>query len=60
MKEFLGVEVNHIVEVDFKGFPKFVDALGGVKMKFDKCIVSRFEGAPDRCEGTSARRETTS
>ena len=44
IKQFLGIEVNHIVEVDFKGFPKFVDALGGVNMTFGKCIVSRFEG----------------
>jgi LCP family protein required for cell wall assembly len=44
LKEFLGIEIHHIVEVDFKGFPKFVDALGGVKMTFGKCIVSRFEG----------------
>ena len=44
MKEFLGIEIHHIVEVDFKGFPKFVDALGGVKMTFGQCIVSRFEG----------------
>ena len=26
------MEINHIVEIDFKGFPKFVDALGGVNM----------------------------
>ncbi len=29
LKEYLGIEIHHIVEVDFKGFPKFVDALGG-------------------------------
>jgi LCP family protein required for cell wall assembly len=44
VKQFLGIEVNHVVEIDFKGFPKFVDALGGVDMTFDHCIVSRFEG----------------
>ncbi len=44
VKEFLGVEINHVVLVDFKGFPKFVDALGGVKMNFDNCVVSEFEG----------------
>ena len=32
IKQYLGIEVNHLVEVDFKGFPKFVDALGGVNM----------------------------
>ena len=48
VKQFLGIEVNHIVEVDFKGFPKFVDALGGVNMTFDNCIRSRFEGRTHR------------
>ena len=44
VKQFLGIEINHVVLVDFKNFPKFVDALGGVKMKFDNCVVSHFEG----------------
>jgi LCP family protein required for cell wall assembly len=44
IKQYLGIEINHIVEIDFKGFPKFVNALGGVNMTFGKCIVSRFEG----------------
>ena len=48
IKQFLGIEVNHLVEVDFKGFPKFVDALGGVNMTFEKCIRSRFEGRTHR------------
>jgi LCP family protein required for cell wall assembly len=53
VRQFLGVEINHVVEVDFEGFPKFVDALGGVKMKFDNCLVSRFEGRTPHigCEG---------
>jgi LCP family protein required for cell wall assembly len=48
LKQYLGVEINHLVEVDFKGFPKFVDALGGVDMTFEKCIRSRFEGRTHR------------
>ena len=44
LKQYLGIEINHVVEIDFKGFPKFVDALGGVNMTFGNCIVSRFEG----------------
>jgi LCP family protein required for cell wall assembly len=48
VKQYLGIEINHLVEVDFKGFPKFVDALGGVNMTFDTCIVSRFEGKTHR------------
>ncbi len=44
VKQYLGVEVNHIVEINFKGFPKFVDSIGGVTMSFDTCVRSRFEG----------------
>jgi LCP family protein required for cell wall assembly len=57
VKQFLGIKINHLVEVDFKGFPKFVDALGGVKMKFDKCIVSHFEGRTPHigCKGNFRR-----
>jgi LCP family protein required for cell wall assembly len=44
VKQFLGVEINHIVQVDFKGFPKFVDSMGGVTMSFENCLRSRFEG----------------
>jgi LCP family protein required for cell wall assembly len=44
VKQFLGIEIHHLVEVDFEGFPKFVDALGGVDMSFDNCLVSRYEG----------------
>jgi LCP family protein required for cell wall assembly len=61
VKQFLGIEVNHLVEVDFEGFPKFVDALGGVKMKFDTCIVSRFEGRTPHigCKGNFRRCKAT-
>jgi LCP family protein required for cell wall assembly len=57
VKQFLGIKINHVVEVDFKGFPKFVDAMGGVKMKFDTCIVSRFEGRTPHigCKGNFRR-----
>jgi LCP family protein required for cell wall assembly len=57
VREFLGVEIHHLVEVDFKGFPKFVDALGGIKMDLEGCVVSRFEGRTPRygCEGNFRR-----
>jgi LCP family protein required for cell wall assembly len=48
IKQYLGIEVNHLVEIDFKGFVKFVDALGGVDMTFETCIRSRFEGRTHR------------
>ncbi len=44
IKQYLGIKINHIVEINFKGFPKFVDAIGGVDMTFDHCLVSHYEG----------------
>jgi LCP family protein required for cell wall assembly len=44
LKQYLGIKINHVVEINFEGFPKYVDAMGGVDMTFDRCIVSRFEG----------------
>ena len=29
VKEWLGIEVNHVVEVSFENFPQLIDALGG-------------------------------
>lgn len=33
--ENFGIEVNHYVEVDFVGFERLVDAIGGVPVEFD-------------------------
>jgi LCP family protein required for cell wall assembly len=57
VRQFLGIEINHVVEIDFENFPKFVDSLGGVKMDLGGCIVSRFEGRTPRygCEGNFRR-----
>jgi LCP family protein required for cell wall assembly len=38
VKQFLGVEVNHVMVVDFKGFPRLVDAVGGVDMNVPRTI----------------------
>jgi LCP family protein required for cell wall assembly len=35
-----GVQVNHLVEVDFKNFPGFIDSLGGVTVKNKTRICS--------------------
>jgi LCP family protein required for cell wall assembly len=36
IKQDFGIEINHYMEVDFKGFEGIVDAIGGVPMYFDK------------------------
>ncbi|RKQ91718.1 LytR family transcriptional attenuator [Solirubrobacter pauli] len=40
---FLGVQVNHLIEVNFENFPQLIDALGGVTYR-GGCVVSRING----------------
>jgi LCP family protein required for cell wall assembly len=53
VKEFLGIEVNHVVEVSFKNFPELIDALGGVTYK-GGCVHSKINGGR-RNGGTTLR-----
>ena len=39
-----GVEINHILEVNFEDFPDFIDALGGIDVKVANCIRSNSFG----------------
>ncbi len=43
IKRFLGIEINHLVEVNFTKFPEFIDALGGVDVTTG-CVVSNING----------------
>lgn len=43
VEQYLGIEVNHLVEVDFENFPKLVDALGGVDVTTGR-VCSRING----------------
>jgi LCP family protein required for cell wall assembly len=43
VKQYLGVEVNHVVEIDFQNFPGLIDAMGGIDYK-GGCVVSRING----------------
>jgi LCP family protein required for cell wall assembly len=43
VKEFLDIEVNHVVEVSFENFPQLIDALGGVTYK-GGCVHSKING----------------
>ncbi|MEA2442759.1 MAG: hypothetical protein QOJ12_51 [Thermoleophilales bacterium] len=35
-----GLRINHIIEVNFENFPKFIDSLGGVDVTLKKCVSS--------------------
>jgi LCP family protein required for cell wall assembly len=43
ISQYLGIPINHLVEVDFTNFPKLVDALGGVDVKTGR-VCSRING----------------
>ena len=43
VQQYLGTEVNHLVEVSFENFPALIDALGGVDVRTG-CVVSRING----------------
>ena len=43
VEQFLGINVNHLVEVNFENFPQLIDALGGVTYK-GGCVVSKING----------------
>jgi polyisoprenyl-teichoic acid--peptidoglycan teichoic acid transferase len=46
LRERLGVEINHFVEVDFRGFRQLVSALGGVYLPVDGRYFNRNLGTP--------------
>ncbi|HEX8105417.1 MAG TPA: LCP family protein [Solirubrobacteraceae bacterium] len=43
IEQYLGIEINHLVEVNFANFPAFIDALGGIDIR-TSCVVSRING----------------
>ncbi len=43
IKRYLGVPINHIVEVNFENFPALIDAMGGVDYR-GGCVISRIDG----------------
>jgi LCP family protein required for cell wall assembly len=43
VEQFTGLQINHLVEVNFDNFPQLVDALGGITYK-GGCVVSKLNG----------------
>jgi len=40
---YLGIPINHLVEVNFENFPQLIDALGGITYTGD-CVISKING----------------
>jgi LCP family protein required for cell wall assembly len=47
LKRWLGIPINHVVEVNFENFPQLIDAMGGVDYS-GGCIYSRIDGGYSR------------
>jgi LCP family protein required for cell wall assembly len=43
VKAYLGIAINHVVEVSFENFPALIDAMGGVDYT-GGCVVSKING----------------
>jgi len=43
VESYLGVEINHLVEVNFENFPELIDALGGITYT-GGCVTSKING----------------
>ena len=44
VKQYLGIEINHLIEVNFESFPDFIDALGGIDFTARRCIRAKVDG----------------
>jgi LCP family protein required for cell wall assembly len=47
VKRYLGIPVNHVVEVNFENFPQLIDAMGGVDYT-SGCVISELDGGSAR------------
>ncbi|WP_228471526.1 LCP family protein, partial [Streptomyces alkaliphilus] len=51
VEELTGIRMDHYVEVDFEGFEKIIDELGGVEVTVTRAVRDRHSGL-DLAEGT--------
>ncbi|HEU4976563.1 MAG TPA: LCP family protein [Baekduia sp.] len=43
IEQYLGLTINHLIEVNFQNFPDLIDAMGGIDYR-GACVVSRING----------------
>jgi LCP family protein required for cell wall assembly len=51
VKQFLGIDVDHVVIIDFTGFQDFIDAIGGVKVDVPQKICADISGGAGGGQG---------
>lgn len=47
VEDFLGIDINHIIIVDFDGFVDFIDSLGGVSIDLKKKVCGEVSGGKE-------------
>ena len=47
VEQFLDLEIDHVVIVDFEGFKDFIDAIGGVEVELPDKLCSEVSGGSD-------------
>jgi LCP family protein required for cell wall assembly len=43
VEQYLGIEINHLVEVNFANFPQLINSLGGITYT-GNCVISKING----------------
>jgi LCP family protein required for cell wall assembly len=44
VEDFLGIDINHIVIIDFDGFADFINSLGGIEVDIEKKVCGDVDG----------------
>lgn len=44
VEDFLGIDIDHVVILDFEGFADFIDALGGVRVDLPQRVHAQIDG----------------
>ena len=44
IEDFLGIDIDHVVILDFEGFADFIDSVGGVQVDLPKRVKSKISG----------------
>ena len=53
VEQYLGIDINHLIEVNFANFPDLIDSLGGITYT-GNCVISKINGG-SRNGGTTLR-----
>jgi LCP family protein required for cell wall assembly len=53
VEQYLGIQINHLIEVNFENFPELIDSLGGITYT-GNCVISKINGG-SRNGGTTLR-----